>query len=64
MVKREDIGDVNLFTGDDDFFDQTLRHGLAIRKGKAIEVLAYEMTKVVDMGDDVVPVEGLLVGLR
>jgi hypothetical protein len=36
VVKREDIRDVDLFSCNDDFFDQTLRHGLAISKGQAI----------------------------
>jgi hypothetical protein len=39
LVKREDIRDVNVFACNDDFFDQTLSYGLAISKGKAIEVL-------------------------
>ena len=32
LVKREDIGDVDLFPCNHDFFDQTLGHGLAISK--------------------------------
>jgi len=40
VVKREEIRDVDVFSCNDDFFDQTLRHGLAISKGQAIEVLA------------------------
>jgi hypothetical protein len=40
LVKREDIRDVDLFSRDDDFFDQTLGHGLAIGKGEMIEVFA------------------------
>ena len=40
LVKREDIGDVDLFPGDDDFFDQTLRNHLPIGKGEAIQVIA------------------------
>ena len=39
LVKREDIRDVDLLPGDDDFFDQTLGNGLALGKGKVIEVL-------------------------
>src|SRR5262249_25817333 len=38
VVKREEISDVDLFAGDDDFFDQTLSHGLAIGKGERSEV--------------------------
>jgi len=38
--KREDIVDVDLFSGNHDFFDQTLHDRLAIGKGKAIEILA------------------------
>jgi DDE superfamily endonuclease len=40
LVKREDIRDVDLFSRNHDFFDQTLGHGLAIGKGEAIEILA------------------------
>src|SRR2546426_2387056 len=40
LVKREYIRDVDLFSRNDDFFDQTLGNGLAIGKGEAIEVLA------------------------
>jgi hypothetical protein len=40
LVKREEVRDVDVFSCNDDFFDQTLRHGLAISKGQAIEVLA------------------------
>jgi hypothetical protein len=40
LVKREDIGDVDLFSCNHDFFDQTLGNDLAIGKGEAIEVLA------------------------
>jgi hypothetical protein len=40
LVKREDISDIDLFSGDDDFFDQTLGNDLPIGKGEALEVLA------------------------
>jgi len=30
MVKREDVVDVDLFACNNDFFDQTLDHGLTI----------------------------------
>ena len=40
VVKREDIRDVNLLPGDDDFFDQTLGDGLTIGKGETIEIVA------------------------
>jgi len=40
LGKREDIVDVNLLARDDHFFDQTLRHSLAIGKRETIEVLA------------------------
>jgi len=38
--KREDIVDVDLLSGNHDFFDQALHDRLAIGKGKAIEILA------------------------
>jgi hypothetical protein len=40
LVKREDISDGDLFSGDDDFLDQALSNRLAIGKGEALEVLA------------------------
>jgi len=40
LGKREDIVDVDLLSGNHDFFDQALRNRLAIGKGKAIEILA------------------------
>jgi hypothetical protein len=38
LGKREDIRDIDLLPGDDDFFHQTLRNGLAIGKGKAFQI--------------------------
>ncbi len=60
LFKREDIVDVDLFPRDDDFFDQTLGHRLAIGKGETIEIFPHQVTKVVDMVDHGLPVEGLL----
>ena len=40
VVKREDIGDVDLFSCNHDFFDQTLGYGLAIGKGETSEIVA------------------------
>ena len=40
LVKREDIGDVDLVPCNHDFFDQTLGNNLAIGKGEVIEVFA------------------------
>jgi hypothetical protein len=60
VVKREDIVDVNLLARDDDFFDQALGDGLALGKGESIEIVPQQMTKVVDMVDHGLPMEGLL----
>lgn len=38
LVKREDIRDIDLLPGDDDFFNQTLRNGLAIGKEEAVQI--------------------------
>jgi hypothetical protein len=40
LVKREDIGDINLLPRDNDFFNQTLRDGLAVFEREAVEVVA------------------------
>ena len=63
VVKREDIRDVDVLSGHDHFFDQALCDCLAIGKRQAVQIVAEQVAKVVDMGDDVVPVQGLLVGL-
>src|SRR5262244_3868762 len=60
LFKREDIVDVDLFPCDDDFFDQTLSNRLAIGKGETIEIFPHQVTRVVDMVDHGLPVEGLL----
>jgi hypothetical protein len=39
-VKREDIRDIDLFPGDDHFFDQALGDRLAIGKGEALQMVA------------------------
>ncbi len=39
LVKREDIGDIDLLPRDDDFLDQALRDRLPIGKGETIEIL-------------------------
>jgi hypothetical protein len=62
LVKREDIGDVDLFSGDDDFFDQTLRNRLTICERQSLQVLSQQLAKVVNMLDDLVPVERLGAG--
>lgn len=64
LVKREDIGDVDLLSGDDDFFDQTLGNRLAIGKGETVEIFPQQLTKVLDMVDHCLPVEGLLLCVR
>jgi hypothetical protein len=64
LVKREDIVDVDLLTGDDDFFDQTLGNRLAIGKGETVELFPQQLTKVIDMVDHCLPVEGLLLRVR
>ena len=60
MVKREDIVDVDLFARDNDFFDQRLSHRLAIGKRETVKIVPQEVTKVVNMVDHGLPVEGLL----
>ena len=60
LVKREDVVDVDLFPRDDDFFDQTLGNRLAIGKGETVEIFPQQVTKVIDMVDHCLPVEGLL----
>jgi hypothetical protein len=64
LVKREDIVDVDLLSGDDDFFDQTLGNRLAIGKGETVEIFPQQVTKVIDMVDHCLPVEGLLLRVR
>src|SRR2546426_5529831 len=60
LVKREDIIDVDLLSGDHDFFNQALRNRLAIDKGETVEIFPQQLTKVIDMVDHCLPVEGLL----
>jgi len=60
LVKREDIVDVDLLSRDDDFFDQTLGHRLAIGKGETVEIFSQQVAKVLDMVDHGLPVAGLL----
>ena len=38
LVKREDVVDVDLLSGDDDFFDQTLGDDLAIGKRETVKI--------------------------
>jgi hypothetical protein len=60
MVKREDVVDIDLFAGNNDLFDQTLDHSLTIGEGETVKIVSQEVTKVFDMVDHGVPVEGLL----
>jgi len=64
LVKREDIIDVDLLSGDHDFFNQALRNRLAIDKGETVEIFPQQLTKVIDMVDHCLPVEGLLLRVR
>jgi hypothetical protein len=62
LVKREDIGDVDLLPGNDNFFDQTLRDRLAIFERQPLQVIPQQLAKVVNMLDDLLPVERLGAG--
>ena len=64
MIKREDIRDIDVLIRDNDFLDQALRDRLPIGKGEAGEILAQQMAKLVDMRNDLLPVEGLLLCVR
>jgi hypothetical protein len=59
LVKREDIVDVDVLPGDDNFFDQTLHDRLAIGERQPLQVLPQQVTKAVGMLDDLLPVECL-----
>jgi hypothetical protein len=62
LVKREDIGDIDLLPGNDDFFDQTLRDRLAIFERQPLQVIPQQVAKVVNLLDDLLPVERLGAG--
>jgi hypothetical protein len=62
LVKREDIGDVDLLPGNDDFFDQTLCDRLALFERQPLQVIPQQVAKVVNMLDDLLPVERLGAG--
>jgi len=59
LVKREDIVDVDVLSGDDNFFDQTLHDRLAIGERQPLQVFPQQVTKAVSMFDDLLPVECL-----
>ena len=59
LLKREDIVDVDVLPGDDNFFDQTLHDRLAIGERQPLQVLPQQVTKAVGMLDDLLPVECL-----
>jgi hypothetical protein len=63
LGKREDIGDINLLSHDNDFFNQTLHDGLAVLEREAIEVVAQQLTKALGIVDDLLPVGRLVVRL-
>ena len=58
--KRENEVDVNLFSGDDDFPDQTLRDGLTLFKRESFEIVAEQFPKGLGIINDLAPVNGLL----
>jgi hypothetical protein len=62
--KREDIIDIDLLPRNDDFLDQALRDRLPIGKGETSEILASPVTKVLDMVNHGLPVEGVLLRVR
>jgi len=62
LVKREDIGDVDLLLRDNDFFDQTLCDRLAIFERQPLQVIPQQLAKAVNLRDDLLPVERLGAG--
>jgi len=62
--KRENEVDVNLFSGDDDFLDQALRHGLALFKRESFEIVAEQFPKGLGVVNDLLPMNSLLSSVR
>jgi hypothetical protein len=62
--KRENEVDVNLFSGDSDFLDQGLRHGLTLFKRESFKIVAEQFVKGLGVVNHLAPVNGLLSGAR
>lgn len=62
--KRENEVNVNLFSRDNYFLDQALRHGLALFKRESIEIVAEQFPKGLGVVNDLLPMNGLLSSVR
>jgi len=62
--KREDIINVHLVSRDDHFVDQALNDGLALFKGELFQIVAQPLAKALRIVHHLLPVDGLLLGLR
>ncbi len=63
-VKREHVRDIDLLPRDDDFLDQALGDRLAIGKREALQIVASQVPKVLNMLNHLLPVKRLLVRVR
>ena len=57
--KREHEVDVNLFSGDDYFLDQTLRHSLTFLKRESFEIIAEQLAKCISVVNNLSPMNNL-----
>ena len=62
--KREYIVDVHLVSRDDHFMDQALNDGLPLFKGELFQIVAQQLAKARRVVHHLLPVDGLLLGLR
>jgi hypothetical protein len=62
--KRENEVDVNLFSGEGDFLDQALRHGLALFKRESFKIVAEQFAKGLGVVNHLAPMNGLLSSAR